>query len=46
MSGQVTVYEALPSPWTYLGWARFRELAGVKAGGRAPAAEVRRQLVR
>jgi len=27
MSRQVTVYYALQSPWTYLGWARFRELA-------------------
>ena len=26
MSKQVTVYYALQSPWTYLGWARLREL--------------------
>ena len=26
MSRQVTVYYALQSPWTYLGWARLREL--------------------
>jgi 2-hydroxychromene-2-carboxylate isomerase len=28
MARAVTVYYALQSPWTYLGWARFRELAG------------------
>jgi 2-hydroxychromene-2-carboxylate isomerase len=27
MARMVTVYYALQSPWTYLGWARFRELA-------------------
>jgi 2-hydroxychromene-2-carboxylate isomerase len=27
----VTVYYALQSPWTYLGWARFRELAAETA---------------
>ena len=27
MSQTVTVYYALSSPWTYLGWARFRGLA-------------------
>ena len=27
MARTVTVYYALQSPWTYLGWARFRELA-------------------
>ena len=26
MSKEVTVYYALQSPWTYLGWARLREL--------------------
>ena len=26
MSRQVTVYYALQSPWTYLGWARLREI--------------------
>jgi 2-hydroxychromene-2-carboxylate isomerase len=26
MSRQVTIYYALQSPWTYLGWARLREL--------------------
>jgi 2-hydroxychromene-2-carboxylate isomerase len=26
MSRQLTVYYALQSPWTYLGWARLREL--------------------
>ena len=26
MSQEVTVYYALQSPWTYLGWARLREL--------------------
>ena len=26
MSKQVTVYYALQSPWTYLGWARLREI--------------------
>lgn len=26
MAKTVTVYYALQSPWTYLGWARFREL--------------------
>ena len=26
MSKQVTVYYALQSPWTYLGWARLREV--------------------
>ena len=26
MSQQVTVYYALQSPWTYLGWARLREI--------------------
>ena len=31
MSRQVTVYYALQSPWTYLGWARFRELAAQAA---------------
>ena len=31
MSRQVTVYYALQSPWTYLGWARFRELAAKAA---------------
>jgi 2-hydroxychromene-2-carboxylate isomerase len=28
MARTVTVYYALQSPWTYLGWARFRDLAG------------------
>ncbi len=28
MARTVAVYYALQSPWTYLGWARFRELAG------------------
>lgn len=27
MARSVTVYYALSSPWTYLGWARFREIA-------------------
>ena len=27
----VTVYYALQSPWTYLGWARWRELAAESA---------------
>jgi 2-hydroxychromene-2-carboxylate isomerase len=27
MSKEVTVYYALQSPWTYLGWTRLRELA-------------------
>ena len=31
MSRQVTVFYALQSPWTYLGWARFRELAAKSA---------------
>jgi 2-hydroxychromene-2-carboxylate isomerase len=31
MSRQVTVYYALQSPWTYLGWARFRELVAKAA---------------
>jgi 2-hydroxychromene-2-carboxylate isomerase len=31
MSRQVTVYYALQSPWTYLGWPRFRELAATAA---------------
>ena len=31
MSRQVTVFYALQSPWTYLGWARFRELAAQAA---------------
>jgi 2-hydroxychromene-2-carboxylate isomerase len=26
MSKEVTIYYALQSPWTYLGWARLREL--------------------
>jgi 2-hydroxychromene-2-carboxylate isomerase len=26
MSRQITVYYALQSPWTYLGWARLREI--------------------
>ena len=26
MTKQLTVYYALQSPWTYLGWARLREL--------------------
>jgi 2-hydroxychromene-2-carboxylate isomerase len=36
----VTVYYALQSPWTYLGWARFRELAA------RTAAEVRYRPIR
>jgi 2-hydroxychromene-2-carboxylate isomerase len=31
MSRQVTVFYALQSPWTYLGWARFRVLAAQAA---------------
>jgi carboxymethylenebutenolidase len=34
MSRQVTVYYALQSPWTYLGWARLRELVA-KTGAAA-----------
>jgi 2-hydroxychromene-2-carboxylate isomerase len=29
MAGAVTVYYSLASPWTYLGWARFREIAAL-----------------
>jgi len=28
MARNVTVYYALSSPWTYLGWARFQKVAG------------------
>ena len=28
MSKEIAIYYALQSPWTYLGWARLRELVG------------------
>jgi carboxymethylenebutenolidase len=33
MANGITVYYALQSPWTYLGWQRFRDLAA-KAGAK------------
>jgi 2-hydroxychromene-2-carboxylate isomerase len=35
MSRQVTVYYALQSPWTYLGWARLRELVAATSAAAA-----------
>jgi carboxymethylenebutenolidase len=40
MSKTVTVYYSLGSPWTYLGWQRFRELAA-QAGATAHYKPVR-----
>ena len=34
MARAVTVYYALQSPWTYLGWRRWRALAAVAERGR------------